>query len=293
MGRAQPDPSAKKLGKALIKVLFVVAALGWVLYRTDPAQLGRTLGGLAPGWLLLALVLFNLSQVLSAARLQPIFRTAGAPLAFARNLRLYYVGMFYNLFLPGGIGGDAFKAYWLHRREGAPVGGLVAGLLLDRGAGLAALLLVAGALGAIVLERAWPLAAMAGVAAGYAGVVRLAFRRFTAIRWRVLTLSVGIQLLQGGTALVLAQALGGPGTVLVLLFYLSSVAALLPITIGGIGARELVFLYGAEWTGHPPEAGVALGLLFFALTAVSALAGARFLEEFPLRSGAGLRDSSG
>ncbi len=272
-----------KRGKVLLRLAFVAAALTWVGYRADLSGLGRALAGLSAGWLLPALILFNLSQALSAARLQPIFRVAGAPLPFARNLRLYYTGMFYSLFLPGGIGGDAFKAYWLRRRSGTPLGSLVAGLLLDRGAGLAALLLVAGALGLAWLEGPWLLAGMVAVAAGYEAVVRLGFRRFAGIRWRVLALSLGIQLLQGGAALTLVLALGEADLFLMLLFYLSSVAALVPVTVGGIGARELVFLYGAQWADGEPETGIALGLLFFGLTAVSSLAGARYLEEFPLR----------
>jgi len=48
----------------------------------------------------------------------------------------------------------------------------------------------------------------------------------------------------------------------------------LPFTIGGVGARELVFLLGAQWLQTNKDTAVAFSLLFFLITAISSLAGA-------------------
>ena len=45
-----------------------------------------------------------------------IFGIVSISVSPLRNIKLYYVGMFYNLFLPGGIGGDGYKV-WMLRRE--------------------------------------------------------------------------------------------------------------------------------------------------------------------------------
>ncbi len=55
------------------------------------------------------------------------------------NLRLYYTGMFYNLFLPGGVGGDVYKVMVLKKRELSILSATKA-TLLDRVTGLLVLL---------------------------------------------------------------------------------------------------------------------------------------------------------
>ncbi len=47
------------------------------------------------------------------------------------------------------------------------------------------------------------------------------------------------------------------------LFLISSVVAVLPFTIGGVGARELVFVLGHQWFGIEQNTAVAFSLLFF------------------------------
>jgi uncharacterized membrane protein YbhN (UPF0104 family) len=58
-----------------------------------------------------------------------------------------------------------------------------------------------------------------------------------------------------------------------LVFLASSVATIIPITIGGLGLRELVFLYGARYLGLDADISVAVSLLFFLITLVSSLPG--------------------
>jgi uncharacterized membrane protein YbhN (UPF0104 family) len=61
------------------------------------------------------------------------------------------------------------------------------------------------------------------------------------------------------------------------LFMASSVVAVLPITIGGIGARELVFILGHQWLPVDQEKAVAFSFLFFLVTAFSSLSGLIFI----------------
>ena len=57
------------------------------------------------------------------------------------------------------------------------------------------------------------------------------------------------------------------------LFLLSSVVAVIPFTIGGIGARELVFIFGADYLLIDKNTAVAFSILFFVITAVSSFTG--------------------
>jgi uncharacterized membrane protein YbhN (UPF0104 family) len=55
----------------------------------------------------------------------------------------------------------------------------------------------------------------------------------------------------------------------------------LPISIGGVGVREAVFIYGLGALGLPSESGVAFGVIFFLITAVSSFFGLFFSFDTP------------
>jgi glycosyltransferase 2 family protein len=251
---------------------------------------------LHPAWLALALLLFNASQWVSAARLKVFFGTAGVHLSFRKNLALYYIGMFYNLFLPGGIGGDGYKVYLINRRLGAPVKSLVQVLLHDRLNGLAGLtlvlfLLVLAFLPATLraLLPALAAALLAGLAAYFLALF-LFFRKLLPVMPRVTLLSCAVQGLQTLAAFSLLQGLSPPGVpgAYLILFLCSSVAAVIPFTIGGVGARELVFVYGYHYMQIDQHSAVALSLLFFLITALSSLTGI-LLRQDPWEASAGGR----
>ena len=95
-----------KLLKPLLQLLVTALALYLVLKKTDVAKLAGFIRGANLWYLLLALLFFNISKVFNAIRLNRFFKAIGIELSAMYNLKLYYLGMFYNLFLPGGIGGD-------------------------------------------------------------------------------------------------------------------------------------------------------------------------------------------
>jgi uncharacterized membrane protein YbhN (UPF0104 family) len=62
----------------------------------------------------------------------------------------------------------------------------------------------------------------------------------------------------------------------VFVFLVSSIVAAFPFTIGGIGARELTFLYGAEYFHLDMNASITVSMFFYLLTAFSSLCGIYF-----------------
>ncbi len=274
--------------KLLLKILFTVGALWYVLQKVELQKLQASLAGADALWLFGALLFFNLSKIASALRLNLYFRAIGLKLSEAYNLTLYYVGMFYNLFLPGGIGGDGYKVYLLNRHYKSGVKPLLQAVLLDRLSGLAALVLYAALLFAAsdyasMLPYALPLALL--VAAAVFPVAWLAtrylFGRFLSIFNTTMLWGLGVQLLQLASAWCILESLGVGLHQLeyLTLFLISSVAAVLPLTIGGVGIRELTFLYGLDTIGLEPSPGVTFSFLFFAITALSSLAGLFLLNR--------------
>ena len=78
-----------------------------------------------------------------------------------------------------------------------------------------------------------------------------------------------------GSVLGLVFALGQEGhwAGYLILFLISSLAAMVPVTIGGAGARELSFLYGAPFLQINPEHAVAIGFLFYLVSTAVSLTG--------------------
>ena len=269
--------------KRLLKLGITVAALWYVLRRIDPDTLIKTLLSADPFWLAVAFFLFNASKIASAFRLNLYFRALGVRLSEWQNLSLYYVGMFYNLFLPGGIGGDGYKVYLLARRFHTGVKPLLGAVFWDRISGLAALILYASVLSILsdYGARLGPWGVMSVFVGGLLTIpavwwaTRRYFPAFLAVFRQTTAWGLGVQLLQLLSALAILAAIGVDRLRLeyLTLFLLSSVAAVLPVSIGGVGVRELTFLYGLAMIGQPPEKGVTFSFLFFIITALSSLAG--------------------
>lgn len=279
-------PHRPKLRSALVllaKLAFVAGAFYFVFQHISPADVRRVFATAQPGWLALAAGLFALSKWLSARRLNYFFRAIGVPLSAAENLRLYWLGMYYNLFLPGGVGGDGYKVYLLRQRFPGKTTALVRALLLDRVSGVLALGVLAGVLLAFVpaVPLPWRLAVLAGVpvgvAASYWGSGRF-FPEFQPLFGRAGWLGLGVQGAQVLCAWAILAGTGTTGQVIdyLVVFLVSSVVAVLPLTVGGIGAREVTFLLGAQVLHLNAAVSVTVSLTFYLITAAVALPGAVF-----------------
>ena len=294
MAASSPPPAAawRQHAALLLKLAFMAGALWLVARHLDLVALGRTLRGARAGWLALAAGLFTGSKLLSSVRLNRFFREIGIVLSEGANLRLYWLGMFYNLFLPGGIGGDGYKVYWLGKQFPGRRTAIFRALLLDRLSGMVALLVLLLALLAVVPAaelrgvpglalppwwRAVPLALLPlGVALSY-GLGRWGFGEFRGAFGRTSWQALGVQGAQVLCAWALLAALGaadGPVLPYLLVFLASSVAAVLPLTVGGLGARELTFLYGAKLFALSVPVAVSISVLFYVITAAVSLVGA-------------------
>lgn len=272
----------------LVKLTLIALAFWFVFRRISPAEIGRVVRQAHPGWLALAAAFFTVSKLVAARRLNYFQRAVDVALSEGYNLRLYWLGMFYNLFLPGGIGGDGYKVLVLRRRFPTKTKVLVQALLLDRVSGLLALGVLLVALGwavplpvpaLLVWRVAATAAAVAVLGAGFWATKRW-FAAFALTYWRTQLLALGVQGAQLLCVVVLLAATGttAHGAAYLLVFLASSVAAALPFTVGGIGAREVVFLLGAQWLGLDAAVSVSLSLLFYLITAAVALPGAAFGE---------------
>jgi uncharacterized membrane protein YbhN (UPF0104 family) len=267
-------------------VLVAVAVL------VDPGRLLGYLVGLDPVWLLPIVGLSLIQFGVSAWRWRFTAQRLGLALTRRQALADYYVAVLLNQCLPGGVLGDANRA-WRHARAAGNTVGAAQAVLLERVSGQLAMAVVAllsvpavpGIAGAVA-RHPWltvSLGAFGLLAVGLA--LGHAWWRPGAVLPRAL-LGKRVWPIQLGTSLVVvatyigiyalaARSLGVDRSLLevVPLIPFVLLAMLVPLSVAGWGVREGAA--GALWlaSGWPAAEGVAVSVAYGALNLVLALPG--------------------
>jgi uncharacterized membrane protein YbhN (UPF0104 family) len=271
-----------KLLKSFLQLLFSILALYLVLKKTDIARLAGIIRNANIWYLLLSVVFFNISKIINAIRLNRFFRAIGIELSFIYNLKLYYLCMFYNLFLPGGIGGDGYKIYILQKNHGLKLINVFNAVFWDRVCGIIALVFLSIILllpssfalkypglvpfAWVVIFMIYPLALLLN---------KLFYREFISVFATATFESLLVQATQVISAFFILVALSHNSNILdyLAIFLISTVATIIPISIGGAGTREVTFYYLLDAIHLETGTGVALSLIFFAISVLSSLPG--------------------
>ncbi|MEN4759201.1 lysylphosphatidylglycerol synthase transmembrane domain-containing protein [Chryseobacterium sp. C39-AII1] len=269
----------KKLLINAVKILVSVALLYFVFKKIpfrDVAQLWSTLH---VGYVILAAIFFLASQVLSTKRLEFYFNSNDFNLSFRSNLELYFLGMFYNFFIPGGIGGDAYKVYILNKKFGWGAKKITSALFNDRLSGLLAICVLILVSAAFLFEIQWLgliiVLLLAGIAFTYFLTKKL-FSTYTGIFFKTFSISIIIQLLQVICFILIMKGLGMNDnfTIYTVTFLGSSVLSL--ISFAGIGVREMLFLQASKYFDFNASISVSASLLFTVITAFFSFFGILF-----------------
>ncbi|MEO1923406.1 MAG: lysylphosphatidylglycerol synthase transmembrane domain-containing protein, partial [Nautiliaceae bacterium] len=133
----------KKKIKLFIKIVFIFTAFYIIFQKIDINEL-KNIKFYNPFFFFLAFILYNASQIISALRVHIYLKNINVTPSFKKQLMLYYVGMFYNILLPGGIGGDAYKAYKFQKAYKKGYKKILKALLIDRISGLFAIMFLIG-----------------------------------------------------------------------------------------------------------------------------------------------------
>ncbi len=130
----------------IVKLLLKISITGLSLYlvskKVEVKDLKIAFSESNPLYLFLAFIAFLISQIISASRLNTFFRGIGLNITEVYNFKIYLLGMFYNLFLPGGIGGDGYKIFLLRKKFSIKGRRLFQAIFFDRLSGLWALGLI-------------------------------------------------------------------------------------------------------------------------------------------------------
>jgi len=132
---------------ALIWALRIGVAAGvcaWVFYSADWGAVGDAIARVPAGAVAAAIACYGIATLIGTARLQLLLKAQGAACSFGFAFQLTYVGLCFNLALPGGNGGDVVKVGWATRVTGS-FAKSIAAAGMDRGVGLICITLFAAA----------------------------------------------------------------------------------------------------------------------------------------------------
>ena len=191
--------------------------------------------------------------------------------------------IFYNFLLPGGIGGDGYKIYLLNKTYKLPAKKVFWAILFDRLSGLWAIGLIIVCLKIFVpqipIHIAIPLGVFAIGTVIYYLVVMKFFKEFGRHFFTGHAKAVLVQSLQVMTIIMilLGQDFSGKFAPYLLAFLISAIAAVVPVTIGGAGARELVFQKSADYFHIDAGLGIYISISFYLISLLVALTGIYYL----------------
>jgi len=299
----------------LIKTIVSIGLLILVFSRIDFSQAWDQFKNLSLPFIIQALLFYTGCQWLSCLRWQVVLNSSGHSAPMSSLLSSYFAGMFLNIFLPGALGGDIYRVYRVAQETKDSEVAIVS-VFLERFTGLAALsalaliglppafklvgrwdiillfLICVGSLvGAVLLISSPKLLILAEpwlqkfhlseVAARFAKI-QILLRKFAQNR-TALALSMGLSMLLQLAIVyyhyLVAQQLKIPISYLQLLVFIPIivVVTLLPISLGGLGLKEGLWVYLFTRIGLTTEQALLLSLTITALSWLLSLPGALIL----------------
>jgi hypothetical protein len=304
------------MNKRLFNVLKVVVSAGLMAYllifQVDLEQLWQALCHARWEYLVAAAILMIAGTALRAVRWQVLLQALDIRVPLRKLVHLYFVGTFFNIFLPTGLGGDAVKMAELARSTGRGPEA-VGTTLVDRATGLWVLFVLA--LFALpfsftILPQGWApvivLGTLIGVVGGWVvmgtplitwigGRIRLPgqeklerfYRSVSRLGYRALgqacAVSLVFDLMLIAFNMLIAYGLGvnQPVGIFLLFTPIISFSLALPISIGGLGVREQTYVLLFGPLGVSESVAAAMSLVNYVLTnlVVGVLGGAWYALE--------------
>lgn len=291
---------AKKTVLFILKVTVSVFAIAFLLSRLD---IRGTFGHLAHSskllWLL-ALMILVLSQVISSYRWYLLLQPLDFTLSWFVVFKIYFTGMFFSLFLPTLVGGDAVKTFYIaDSLERAPAAFYT--VFADRVIGMAGQQVYVLA-GVIFLHSYFPFWLSMGLLSFifiFYATIFLLPRLFSLIHkvvkklrelprdklfiyWdrtdttlKAWALSLAIHLSVIICHILMGISLGFtiPAAAFLVVYPVSAIVATLPLSLNGIGLREAAYVYMLGFFGVSREGAFALGLMWFSIVLINGAIG--------------------
>src|SRR6058998_2306195 len=137
----------KKVLVTIFQLSVTIGVLYWVYH--DPnrrAQMVQALRNAEYRWVVMGVLAYGLVEGAAAFRWHVLLKVQQIHLSAPRLAGLFFIGLFYNQFLPGGTGGDIIKSYYLLKETPDKKAGALLAVVFDRFIGLVALVAITATL---------------------------------------------------------------------------------------------------------------------------------------------------
>ncbi len=300
----------KTIISTLVKVGISGAILFFLFRNINSERFFETALSINPLYPIITGLFFVATQLLSTHRWRTIL-AKDMDLPYTKLLSIYFIGMFFNNFLPTMVGGDVIKGYYLYKRSRR--GDVsVTSIFMDRYSGFTALiflttisvivgypvikgtplpgflvLLIAAYVSASLIIWVGPLhnwAMMIMAKIHFYGINKkidslykalMGYKSHPDILIKVFCYSIVVQ----AGMIICYWLLGvGLGMELSIIYFflfipLATVISMLPISLAGLGIREGAFVYLFTSAGATPEEALTLSLMWFAIMVFVSIAG--------------------
>ncbi|GAB4405587.1 MAG: lysylphosphatidylglycerol synthase transmembrane domain-containing protein [Thermodesulfovibrionales bacterium] len=298
----------RKVSLVILKFLVSAVLLYLVISKTGMETVASTLRNIRVPYFLFATLIYILSIYMSTIRWRLLLPGG---FNFRRLLSLYLIGSFFNNLLPGIIGGDAVKAYYLSKElnsaEGHSASELphpsltiaIASVFMDRYIGFTALMfigLMAFPFGfryfkGSYIEWILPLLVIIfiigsffifglrigrrfSLLSGFYDYFGL-YRRQRTVILKTFIISISVQITGIFAVYAVSRGLNVNTPLLPLFMFIPIISAIstIPISISGIGVREASFVLLFGFLGIGPAQATAISLSWFLSVALGSLLG--------------------
>lgn len=292
-----------------LRIGITLTLIGVVMWRMDLDAFLSRVTTFDPTWTALAFLTVFAAIVVSAWKWGLILQWRKHPLAYARLLRHYFVGLFFNNVLPTTVGGDAVRAWETTKDTGEVPEAvssvvserLIAGVALGITAllglpfvdvsprlawlvtlflvidlALVALFLIPKVADGIVLKLLpRRFSGLHGAVSGTVAVVRETLKN-PALFVKVTILSILFQVFVAAVNACIFKAMGVPVSLAQCIIFTPMIftVTMLPISLSGLGVREAAYWYFFSQIGVGQVDAVVASLAFFVIVGLASLPGA-------------------
>lgn len=304
-----------------IRIVVSVGLLVWLITMIDWNEAFETMKAGSPFYFILAFLAIQITVATSIWKWKMLIESSegkhcnyhGSPTYLGK---LYYIGLFFNNFMPGSVGGDVVRIYYLGKTTS--VATATASVLFERitaGVALVGIVLIS----ALFMDQSRPyfisLLIIIGMAVGLYFIFKFLVKKANVPEKYISRGKLSILLLKAKRAIIgIAETAKNYsnesrqwwGKILLLSFLfqvgmawindllfrsfgihlsflhllvmitLISVITMIPVSLNGLGVRETSYVLFFQSIGVPEGIALSVSLLFFFLVTISSLIGGLF-----------------
>ncbi len=286
--------------KTILKLIISLSIIIYIFLKIEKEEVLFLIKRVDYIYVLLGLLLYISAQVLSAFKWQLLSKALDFKYRLKNHIAFYFIGMFFSLFLPGIVGGDVCKCYYLGKGYKRPFRSIYT-VLAERVTGVMTLLTISAIFVILPIGNVLPIWIRWTVIIGTIIILSIIIllpligRSFsimfksissilkeTEVYWKDINLAIKVFLcsIVFHTIVILINILIAlslniyiPISYYFIFVPLVSFLSAIPISFNGIGIREASYIFFLGFMGVDIEKALAFSILWFIIVVGASLIG--------------------